>query len=198
MRQHDINQQLNHIEGYYIEDTSFCDTLIKYLEDDATVKGKGYVGTQGQVKLNVKDSTDCTLYPDNPMADLYLDHMTPAAHLYTQKYERLIADTALDIREPFNIQKYEPPTGGFPEYHHERKIGSMSEKRALVFMTYLNDVDDGGETEFLYQQVKIKPEKGLTLFFPPEWTYTHRGNIVNSTKYIVTGWFHYTELNDGI
>ena len=30
-------------------------------------------------------------------------------------------------------------------------------------MTYLNDIKDGGETEFYYQKLKVKPEKGLTL-----------------------------------
>jgi hypothetical protein len=59
-------------------------------------------------------------------------------------------------------------------------------------MTYLNDINDGGETEFLYQNIKIKPKKGLTLIFPADWTFTHRG-IASSTeeKFIVTGWYNY-------
>jgi hypothetical protein len=59
-------------------------------------------------------------------------------------------------------------------------------------MTYLNDLTDGGETEFHYQQVKVKPEKGLTLIWPADWTHTHRG-IPSETqeKYIVTGWLNY-------
>jgi hypothetical protein len=42
-------------------------------------------------------------------------------------------------------------------------------------MTYLNDVTDGGETGFFYQDVKIKPQKGLTLIWPAIWTHTHKG-----------------------
>ena len=59
-------------------------------------------------------------------------------------------------------------------------------------MTYLNDVDDGGETEFLYQDVKTKAVKGKTVIFPVEWTHTHRG-IPSPTqdKYIITGWFSF-------
>ena len=61
-------------------------------------------------------------------------------------------------------------------------------------MTYLNDINDGGETEFLYQNIKIKPRKGLTLIWPADWTFTHRGNFAPSEeKYIVTGWFNYTQ-----
>ena len=46
-------------------------------------------------------------------------------------------------------------------------------------MTYLNTIKVGGETEFLYQKLKIKPKKGLTLIWPTDWTHTHRGLISN-------------------
>ena len=42
-------------------------------------------------------------------------------------------------------------------------------------MTYLNDVNDYGETEFYYQKLKIKPEKGKTVIWCADWTHTHRG-----------------------
>jgi hypothetical protein len=59
-------------------------------------------------------------------------------------------------------------------------------------MTYLNDVNDGGETHFYHQELKVQPRKGLTLIWPADWTYTHRG-IASPTedKYIVTGWYSY-------
>jgi hypothetical protein len=61
-------------------------------------------------------------------------------------------------------------------------------------MTYLNDVTDHGETEFYYQNLKVTPQKGKTVIWPADWTHTHRG-IVSPTqdKYIVTGWFDYSE-----
>ena len=59
-------------------------------------------------------------------------------------------------------------------------------------MTYLNDVTEGGETEWYYQKLKIKPKKGLTVIWPADWTYQHRG-IPSKThhKYIITGWFSF-------
>ena len=57
-------------------------------------------------------------------------------------------------------------------------------------MTYLNDVYDGGETEFMFYNLKIKPRKGLTLIWPAGWTHMHRGlPSEKSEKMIVTGWF---------
>ena len=66
-------------------------------------------------------------------------------------------------------------------------------------MTYLNDVTDCGETEWYYQKLKIKPKKGLTVLWPTDWTYTHRGIASPSQlKYIITGWYSYTEIANDI
>ena len=59
-------------------------------------------------------------------------------------------------------------------------------------MTYLNDVKDGGETEFHYQKIKTKAEKGLTIIFGSDWNFFHRGiTSKTETKYIATGWYSY-------
>ena len=101
---------------------------------------------------------------------------------------------AIDVLPPFsilrfNLQKYEPGEG-FYTWHCERSHGPTS-TRVLVWMVYLNDVDDGG-TEFLYQEHTEKAEAGKLLIWPPDWTHTHRGQIsYTKTKYILTGWFDF-------
>ena len=61
-------------------------------------------------------------------------------------------------------------------------------------MTYLNDVKDGGGTEFYYQNQIVKAQKGLTIIWPSEWPHVHRGLISNSeTKYIATGLYGFYE-----
>ena len=47
--------------------------------------------------------------------------------------------------------------------------------------------------------LKIKPKKGLTVLWPTDWTYTHRGIASPSQlKYIITGWYSYTEIANDI
>ena len=96
------------------------------------------------------------------------------------------------IIESINVQKYIPGQW-YKKWHCERgnpKIKNLT--RFLVFMTYLNDVDDEGETEFLYQNIKVKPQKGKTLIWPVDWTHAHKGIPSRTqTKYIVTGWFSF-------
>ena len=59
-------------------------------------------------------------------------------------------------------------------------------------MLYLNDVDDGGETEFYHQKIKINPEKGKLAIFPTYWTHHHKGNPpISNNKYILNNWILY-------
>ena len=84
------------------------------------------------------------------------------------------------------IQRY-VGNQGYYTWHHENSGGDTS-KRELAFIYYLNDVD-GGETEMLYNPMKISPETGKLAMFPAYWTHKHRGNppLEGQTKYILTG-----------
>ena len=83
------------------------------------------------------------------------------------------------------------PTGGGYHVWHDENTSSGSSNRLAVWMLYLNDDFEGGETEFLYYKKRIKPERGKLLIWPAGYTHTHRGNMVLSgNKYVVTGWFY--------
>ena len=99
--------------------------------------------------------------------------------------------------EMFNIQKYKP-NEGFRRWHCERSsMNATTVTRHLTWMTYLNDVHDGGGTEWHNQNLKLKAQKGLTVIWPVDWTYTHRGIVSpTETKYIATGWFNYLPSED--
>ena len=62
------------------------------------------------------------------------------------------------------IQRTEPKEG-YHVFHCEQLDGVLN-KEPLAWMVYLNDVEEGGETEFLYQQLKIKPSKGRVVIWP--------------------------------
>jgi hypothetical protein len=51
------------------------------------------------------------------------------------------------------------PTQGYHVWHLEHNPDQDGAKRALVFTIYLNDVEEGGETEFLHQSIRAKPVK---------------------------------------
>ena len=85
------------------------------------------------------------------------------------------------------LQKTEPMEG-YHSFHAEDNSWN-NRFRVLAWMVYLNDVPEGGETEWLYQQVKIKPTANTLVIWPGSFTHLHRGNPPMSTKYVLTGWF---------
>ena len=59
----------------------------------------------------------------------------------------------------------------------------------MIYLNDLQDEDDGGETEFLYQSRRVKPKKNLGVVWPGGITHMHRGNPpLKKTKKILTGW----------
>ena len=72
-------------------------------------------------------------------------------------------------------------------------------RRFLAFFIYLNDVDEGGETEFVqltkpgtHIPLKIKAQQGRLLMFPPQWMYYHAGlKPVSNSKYLIHSYCHY-------
>lgn len=185
---HEINDKDNFIMGWRFEDTSFCDAVIAYYDSQTPRRGT----TNYEVNLDAKDSFDVML-DDEIIANLYFERLKQCIESYKEKYPFCDFYSPWGIIEKVNIQKY-LPCGGFHAWHCERSgFNNETNARHLVFMTYLNDVTDAGETEFFHQKLKFRPEKGMTIIWPADWTFTHRG-IASPTqeKMIVTGWLNYT------
>ncbi|QYF93393.1 2OG-Fe(II) oxygenase [Massilia sp. PAMC28688] len=91
-----------------------------------------------------------------------------------------------------NVQKYLQSSGGYHHWHSEiypQNPSCESLHRALLFQFYLNDVAEGGETEFFYQKRKIEARQGRLIIAPAGFTHTHKGHIARSgDKYIATSW----------
>jgi hypothetical protein len=190
MEKHKVTDLNNFIGGWYLENTSICDKLIDYFNDPSTIKNQGMLNGY-EVDTTIKKSIDAVL--DVNHFHLYMKELQLCLQQYIAKYPACNWYNGFNVKSHVNIQYYKPKDA-FYGWHTERN-GSIEpiSSRHLAFMTYLNDVTDGGETEWIHQNVKIKPEKGLTLIWPTDWTFTHRG-IPSKTqeKYIVSGWYNFT------
>jgi hypothetical protein len=81
------------------------------------------------------------------------------------------------------------PTEGYHVWHIEHNKGFEMEARAFVYTIYLNDVKEGGETEFLHFSKRVKPKTGRIVIWPAAFPYLHRGNPpLSNKKYILTSW----------
>jgi hypothetical protein len=93
---------------------------------------------------------------------------------------------------PINLQKYLKGSGGYHHWHSEvypQNASCETLHRVLLFQFYLNDVEEGGETEFLYQGRKVAARQGRLVIAPAGFTHTHKGHVATSgDKVIATSW----------
>ena len=119
----------------------------------------------------------------------FIDGMNFCLDAYIKKY------SALTLFKPISIQvnKIQKTNigGGFHAWHAEHGAKDVSH-RVLACMLFLNDVQNGGETEFLYQTKRVNAKKGTALIWPAGFSHVHRGNPpLSNPKYIITSWFEY-------
>jgi len=189
MKEHkfDVN---SFIGGWYIP-KKLCDNLIKFFKTHKDRSIEGFIdGVQGSVvDKSWKESRELKIhrnYMEGVIKD-YRQQLQKVTDLYLKKYPMSNKVAPFAIVENYNLQYYEK-NQGFKKWHNERSSYDIS-PRHLVFMTYLNDVDDGG-TYFYHQKITSPAKKGLTLIWPTDWTHTHKGQISKKhEKYIITGWF---------
>lgn len=178
------------IGGYYI-DAKLCDQIKNYFDSQINNAQSGTVLYKGQRIINkkMKDNLEISLLSNKELAVSYAKQLNKVIKQYQKNFKFVKENSLFSPKEDIKIQYY-PKKAGYKKWHFERSnINNAS--RILVFMTYLNDVKDGG-TEFYYQKTTTPAKKGLTLVWPTDWTHTHRGQISKvKDKYIVTGWFNF-------
>ena len=186
----------NFIGIWKINDEIVCKNIIDFFEKNKNLQTKGQ--TSSGVNEEIKKSTDITINPND---------LTKDGYSVFNDYFKKLNECYLDYKEQypflntflkkihighFNVQKY-LAGDHFARLHSERTSFS-SLHRIFAWMTYLNDVEDGGTTDFDYYKIKIKPEVGKTLIWPAEWTHAHTGSVLKSgSKYIITGWMNFTD-----
>lgn len=178
-----------------------CENIIKCFEEHSEL------WTSGQTSLgndsNWKKSTDIHINPDFMKESDWEECLTPmfislekGLFEYKEKYTKNDNNVLCGINgiqnwgleNTFNIQRYLPGEGYY--VWHCEAPGLDYCHRVLVWMFYLNDVLDGGGTEFKLQQYTSDAKQGKLLLWPSYWTHYHRGIVSNTeTKYIITGWF---------
>ena len=187
----------NCIASWMIEPRSLCDELITYFESNIA---KQQVGVSGVGRnLSVKNRRDISIAPNqldlpgNEVFKLYINSLFTCYKDYLVQWP-FLAEIAQNLEMgSFNLGRYQRGQH-FQKMHTERMdLGTLH--RVLAWMTYLNDVDEGGETCFSHYGLNIKPRKGLTMIWPAEWTHAHKGNVLlGESKYMITGWLTFSDF----
>ena len=183
------------IKEYTLEDLSICDKFIELFHDakKADLTYAGRVGG-GSVMPEIKKSEDFFIEDGAPLGppekykfDCYKKELDGFIKTYLKDLDVLGHEFIME-RLP-QIQYYQPGDG-FYTWHVDGS-GKDGCDRALVYITYLNDVPNGG-TEWFHQEKYVDAVKGATVIWPADWCFTHRGRVTQEhEKMIITGWLQY-------
>ena len=188
----------------YIANTMFpdelCDLIISIFErKDKAFRKSGFSDNEGHFRKNTGNNQrlDEQCFVDemdmlhdigdgNLISDINM-YLNDAVNEYSSNFEILSDMPLRSTRQKLQKTK---PGGGYHVWHCEQSKLDVAE-RVLTWSIYLNTIEEGGETEFLHQSKRIKPEKGKILIFPASFTHLHRGNPpLSGDKYLLTGWFN--------
>ena len=184
----------------------YCEDLIKWFEYNNTEGSGGRKNTvsrqeyEGGVSKTHKDSEIYWLGSHNRMLsrnDILLAEFNTIVWKAYDKF-KTVYGAGLDqiglhkMSPSIKIQRYQPTQG----YHvwHPEVTNQGNAGRVLVCLLYLNTVEEGGETEFLYQKMRVPAVQGTLAMFPTTWTHLHRGNApLKGNKYVINTWLEFVE-----
>jgi hypothetical protein len=181
-----------------------CEMIInKFNNDERKYKG---ITTLGENEFKITNEINITNLEDWKEIDNYLyQNLSVAFGKYSEKVIKnkkgeiitSLLGNSINISHSigrtidfgYQIQWYKANTGHY-DWHTDNITSDnqfWNQNRIVTFIWYLNNVEVGGETDFL--NGKIKPTAGKLVIFPSTWTYLHRGKMpISNDKYIITGW----------
>lgn len=199
-----MNVQHKDFIGFYqdVFPDGYCQFLIDEFErldsggaGISRKKGEGalkHSKNDQQIHINVRAHRMRPFNNNTDTVDMFFEGLQKCYEEYSENYS--VLQTTGNVRGTAMKMQRTDPGGGYHVWHCEQGSG-LNANRAVVYMLYLNTLADSenGETEFLYQQQRVRTKENLMLLWPAAYTHAHRGNPVygQNSKYIVTGWFYY-------
>jgi hypothetical protein len=177
--------------------SEYCDAVIdhfKYVKSMGHTMDRSNHGAQAHEiqdeQYYTHEEFDSSIRTRNSQINnMYYAGLDRCLEDYIQKYSSLKIGQQVKI---FANKIQETKVGGGFHAWHSENSRMDNDHRVLAVMVYLNDVQNGGETEFLYQHKRVQPKKGTVVMWPAHFTHLHRGNPpLSNTKYIMTGWYEY-------
>ncbi|MBB6247104.1 2OG-Fe(II) oxygenase [Rhodanobacter sp. A1T4] len=160
----------------------FCKRMIESFDQLArfqTRGGRGALQSSAWTELNVSKVADASF------ETLFRQQVLQYLDLYNERAPLTLPIPPRNRLENLRIKRYVVEEGDQFQPHFDALDYTCN--RYMVFLWYLNDVIDGGETEFCDMGLRVSARAGRLLMFPPYWMYQHAGLPPRSNdKYIIS------------
>ena len=191
---HSIKDFIGTFDGFIPKE--ICESLINIFEKEQQYQKNTFNRKQGEgASSKIKNDVSMLLSRDSTGENYellvkLLASFRECLNIYINETDYLDYTGIKELHFTLNKIQKTVPSGGYHIWHVERDYSRIC-GRALVYTIYLNDISEGGETEFLFQKTRVAPKQGRVCIFPAQFPYVHRGNPpLKENKYIVTSWLH--------
>ncbi|HWA48892.1 MAG TPA: 2OG-Fe(II) oxygenase [Dongiaceae bacterium] len=165
-----------------------CEEVIRRFEADQR-KHASTTATRDKPRLRSGTMLQIGDLPEwKDIADAYSVALEKNLQSYAQAFPTLqqLVSSPATKRTPPLLERIEPGQGF--GMHIDASVAGTHDRMVAVLM-YLKDVEQGGETQFPFQSIQVKPRAGMMLLFPPYWTHPHQGvSPVSGLKYNLTSY----------
>ena len=169
-------------------DQKTCDDIIqRFRHDDRKAPG---ITTSGEVMPELKKSMDLAISDLDEWEDIdrtLFESLAENLEEYSKQILEIIGNPlwSSEIKDTgYNIKRYRQ--NDYYNWHVDCQTYIEGWTRTIAGIWYLNEVEEGGETEFAFGH-KVVPEIGKLILFPATWNFPHRGlSPIKGNKYIIT------------
>lgn len=163
----------------------FCARLIAGFEETTALQLRNGKGVRAGLEQSAWTELDVGRLADEAFMGFFLAQIEHWLERYNHDVGLGIAVPLRSRTDKLIMKRYRP--GGDESFQPHFDSINEASGRYLVFLWYLNDVAEGGETEFCDLGIRIAPSTGRLLMFPPYWMYQHAGRPpLSGDKYILS------------
>jgi hypothetical protein len=166
-----------------------CDAIIRFFEKDGRlVKGRTVGGQNSMVKSTMDGYLEASMFEGDDAEECkmlqgaFFLSLQRCVQDYINHHNALVSQWQHPQDSGFQYQKYEKGTG-FYSWHYDggpyREINVA--RRVIATVSYLNTVEEGGETVFDEMATSVKPKQGRIVIFPTGFLWGHKANIPQSS-----------------
>ncbi len=167
---------------------SLCTKMIESFQALARFQRDNGKGIRAGLEKSAWTELDLTPLSDNGFRAMLIDNMIKHLKLYNSRLNLTIPIPPSTKTSEFIMKRYRANSDDNFQAHFD-SIGEVS-NRYMVFLWYLNEVQEGGETHFVDLGFEVSPKSGRLLMFPPYWMYQHQGRApISNDKYILSTYF---------
>ena len=169
-------------------DPALCERMIQSFHALERFQKKNGRGVRGGLEESGWTELDITPLSDPGFRGMVYDTMCRYLERYNATLGLTIPIPVAERISELIIKRYRAGTEDNFQPHFD-SLGPVC-NRYMVFLWYLNDVEEGGETAFLDIGVEMRPKTGRLVMFPPYWMFQHAAKPpVSNDKYILSSYF---------